>query len=291
MKDLTNEIVQPSLGDKAGNFIGFVGIHVACIGAIWTGVTWRALVIAFALYWARMFLITGGYHRYFAHRSYKTSRAFQFVLAFLGTTAMQKGTIWWSSRHRIHHKYSDEPEDIHSPKMYGFWQAHIGWFLCNKHSGATDLSRVKDLIKYPELRWLDKYHWVAPIMLAALCYCLAGWSGVIIGIGWSTVVLWHCAFLVNSVAHLWGTRRYQTGDDSRNNVVLAVLTMGEGWHNNHHHYQVTAKQGFKWWEIDATYYILRLLALFRIIWDLKPIPKDMLESNLVEKKTTGLTAP
>ncbi len=291
MTDLKQEIIQPSLGDKIGNFIGFVGVHVACFAAIWTGVTWRSLAIVFALYWARMFLITGGYHRYFAHRTYKTSRAFQFVLAFLGTTCMQKGTIWWSARHRIHHKHSDEPEDIHSPKMYGFWQAHMGWFLWNKGSGATDLSRVKDLVKFPELRWLDKYHWVAPIMLTGFCYYLDGWTGMVVGLGWSTVIFWHSTFLVNSIAHLWGTRRYQTGDDSRNNWLLALLTMGEGWHNNHHHYQGSARQGFKWWEIDVTYYILRLLSLFRLIWDLNPVPKNKLNSDPVEKTATELTAP
>jgi stearoyl-CoA desaturase (delta-9 desaturase) len=283
METLEKEIIQPSLGDKVGNFIGFVGVHIACFGAIWTGVSSRALAIAFVLYWTRMFLITGGYHRYFAHRSYKTSRAFQFVLAFLGTTAMQKGTIWWSARHRIHHKHSDEPEDIHSPKIYGFWRAHIGWFLCNKESGATDLNRVKDLVKFPELRWLDKYHWVAPIMLTGLCYYLDGWSGMIIGLAWSTVVFWHSTFLVNSIAHMWGSRRYQTNDDSRNNPLIAFLTMGEGWHNNHHHFQGSVKQGFKWWEIDLTYYILRLLALTGLIWDLNPVPKNKLESSPKEK--------
>jgi len=261
--------------------IGFVGIHLACFLAIWTGVTWRALEIAFVLYWARMFLITGGYHRYFAHRAYNTSRWFQFVLAFLGTTAMHKGPLWWASRHTLHHKFSDKWQDVHSPKQYGFFQAHMGWFLLDKGEAVDDTRYVKDWIKCPELVWVEKYHLVAPILLTALCYYLAGWSGVIVGLGWSTVVFWHSTFLVNSVAHIWGSRRYQTGDDSRNNLLLAVLTMGEGWHNNHHHCQLSAKQGFKWWEIDATYYTLRLLALFGLIWNLEKPSKKVLTNKLL----------
>lgn len=275
MKNAKEGIVQPSLAGEISNFLGFAGIHGMCIFAIWTGITWRALEIALALYWARMFLITGGYHRYFAHRSYKTSRAFQAVLAVLGTTTMQKGPIWWTSRHVIHHKYSDKLSDVHSPRQYGFWHAHVGWLLFNKHS-ATDMRYVKDWAAYPELVWLEKYHWMAPITLAILCYCLAGWSGVVVGLGWSTVVFWHSTFLINSAAHRWGNQRYQTGDDSRNNWFLALLTMGEGWHNNHHHCQHSAKQGFRWWEIDATYYILRLLEFFGLIWELKKPSKSEL---------------
>lgn len=261
--------------------IGFVGIHLACICAVWTGITWHALTIAFVLYWARMFLITGGYHRYFAHRSYKTSRWFQFVLAFLGTTAMHKGPLWWALRHRNHHKYSDERQDVHSPKQYGFLQAHMTWFLFDKGADTDDTCHVGDLKKFPELVLVEKYHLVAPIMLTVLCYWLAGWSGVIVGLGWSTVVFWHSTFLVNSVAHICGSRRYQTGDESRNNLPIAILTMGEGWHNNHHHCQLSAKQGFKWWEIDTTYYILLLLERFGLIWNLKKPSEEVLTSNLV----------
>ena len=293
MKNLTDDIVKPSRLGEFVNAAGFMGIHLACFFAIWTGVTWRALGIAFALYWTRMFLITGGYHRYVSHRAYKTSRAFQFVLAFLTTTAVQKGPLWWASRHRIHHKFSDKSaEDVHSPKIYGFWQAHIGWLVFNNKHTSTDLSRVKDLAKYPELHWVDKYHWIAPVMLTGLCYWLDGWSGVVVGMGWSTIAFWHVTFSVNSLAHIWGSRRYHTGDDSRNNWFLALLTMGEGWHNNHHHYQLSAKQGFsKWWEIDVTYYTLRLLALFHVIWDLEKTPKTKLESNLAKATLHNSAAP
>ena len=287
MKNTNEGILQSSLADKIRNSLELASIHVVCIFAIWTGITWRALGIAFVLYWARMFLITGGYHRYFAHRSYKTSRVFQFVLAFFGTTAMQKGPLWWTSRHRIHHQYSDKPLDVHSPKIYGWWQAHIGWLFLNNHSSA-DPHYVKDLAKFPELVWLEKYHWVAPIILTALCWYLAGWSGVVVGMGWSTVVFWHAVFSINSLAHLWGSRRYQTGDDSRNNFLLAMIVMGEGWHNNHHHCPHSVNQGFKWWEIDATYYILRLLALVGLIWELKkPSQSELLPTSA--NTTTRLT--
>ncbi len=282
MKTAKGEILPASTGGKVFNFIGFFGIHAACIFAIWTGVTLRAVGIAFALYWIRMFLITGVYHRYFSHKAYKTSRWFQFVLGFLTTTAVQKGPIWWTSKHIIHHKYSDKDErDVHSPKLHGFWQSHMFWFLLKKNSGATEMRYVKDLAKFPELFWLDRNHWVAPTLLTILCYYLAGWSGVVVGMAWSTVIFTHSTFSVNSLAHVWGSRRYQTTDDSRNNWFIAIFTMGEGWHNNHHHFQKSARQGFKWWEIDCTYYLLRLLALTRLIWDLEKPPKEKLTSKLV----------
>ncbi len=290
MENPKDGIIKPSLASQISNAIGFAAIHVACILAIWTGVTWRAVAIAYVLYWTRMFLITGGYHRYFAHRSYKTSRWFQFVLAFLGTTAIQKGPIYWSSLHVVHHRYSDwSPKDVHSPRQHGLWYAHIGWLLFNNKHNTTDMRHVKDWAKYPELMWLEKYHWVAPVLLTFLCYWLGGWSGMIVGMGWSTVILWHVVFSINSLAHVWGSKRYETGDDSRNNPILAVATMGEGWHNNHHHCQLSAKQGFKWWEIDTTYYTLQLLAKFGIIWDLKKPSEKVLTSKLVN--TNQLSAP
>jgi stearoyl-CoA desaturase (delta-9 desaturase) len=249
----------------------FVAIHFGALAAIWTGVSVRSLVLCFVLYWLFMFAITGGYHRYFSHRTYKTSRWFQFVLAVLGTMTVQKGPLWWAARHRHHHKFSDEPEDVHSPLQRGFWTAHIGWILTPSNT-ATDLRAVKDLAKYPELRWIGKYHWLAPALMAVGAYLFDGWRGFIVGTGWALVLSWHTTFTINSLAHLWGTRRYPTTDTSRNNFLLALLTMGEGWHNNHHHYQHTVRQGFYWWEIDASYYVLRALAVVGIVWDLKLPP-------------------
>jgi stearoyl-CoA desaturase (delta-9 desaturase) len=250
-------------------------LHLACFLALLTGVSMRALILGVALYWLRMFGMTGSFHRYFAHRSYKTSRLFQFLLGWLGCMGVERGPLWWASIHRAHHKFSDGPDDVHSPLRRGFWWAHVGWLAASVH-GETDLGLVKDLARYPELRWLDRYHFVPPLVGLAGCWLIAGWSGMVLGGAWSTVALWHGTFAINSLAHLLGTRRYATTDDSRNNWWLALVTMGEGWHNNHHHYMTSARQGFFWWEVDASYYVLRALAAVGLIWDVKEPPARLL---------------
>jgi stearoyl-CoA desaturase (delta-9 desaturase) len=217
-----------------------------------------------------MLAITGGYHRYFAHRSYKLRRVPQFVLAFVGASAAQKGPLWWAAHHRAHHKYSDSERDIHSPKR-GFWWSHVGWILCDKYN-KTDTDAIKDFAKYPELVWLDKHDWVAPWTLGFASYFIAGWSGLIIGFFASTVLLWHGTFSINSLAHVWGRRVYETTDTSRNNAVLAVLTGGEGWHNNHHRYPWAARQGFRWWQVDMTYYVLVLFRGLGVVRGIRPVP-------------------
>jgi stearoyl-CoA desaturase (delta-9 desaturase) len=242
------------------------------------GVTARALWLGIALYWIRMFGMTGGYHRYFAHRSYRTSRVFQFLLGWLGCMGVEKGPLWWAATHRAHHRHSDQPADPHSPKQRGLWHAHVGW-VSDHLNVDTDLSAVRDLARYPELRWLDKYHYVPPGIGLLCCGLIAGWSGVVVGAIWSTVALWHGTFSINSLAHAWGTRRYATTDDSRNNLWLALMTMGEGWHNNHHHFAASARQGFFWWEIDASYYVLRALAAVGLVWDLKEPPRHIIRGR------------
>jgi stearoyl-CoA desaturase (delta-9 desaturase) len=217
-----------------------------------------------------MFGITGAYHRYFSHRTYKTSRAFQLVLAVLGTSAVQKGPLWWAAVHRQHHRHSDGPLDPHSPRE-GFWHAHQGWIFDGRWDDTrTDL--VRDLARYPELLWVNKYHFVAPLVWAAACLAIGGFSGLIWGMVISTVLLWHATYSINSLAHRIGTRRYDTGDDSRNSWVLALLPLGEGWHNNHHYHPRSTRQGFFWWEIDITYYALRGLEALGLVWDLKQPP-------------------
>jgi stearoyl-CoA desaturase (delta-9 desaturase) len=231
--------------------------------------TWTAAILGVGLYLARMFGITGGYHRYFAHRAYKTSRWFQFVLAWLGCAAMQKGPLWWASHHRQHHKFSDQEDDPHSPIVKTVWWAHVGWVISGRFRHAP-LDTIRDYTKYPELRVLDKYlPWVPGFTLAAACYWIDGWSGLVWGFLVGTVLLYHGTFLVNSACHLWGTRRYATTDQSKNNWWAALLTMGEGWHNNHHHYQSCARQGFRWWEVDMSYYIIRALGAVGIVWDIR----------------------
>jgi stearoyl-CoA desaturase (delta-9 desaturase) len=247
--------------------IPFLLFHAVPLLAVVTGITSTALVIAAVLYLVRMFVITAGYHRYFAHRSYKISRPVQFVLALLGTTAAQKGPLWWAANHRAHHRFSDTDADVHSPQR-GFYWSHVGWILCDRYS-ATDHSAVPDLARFPELRFLDRWNAIGPWALAIGTLLVGGWSGLVIGFFASTVVLWHATFTVNSLNHMFGSRRYATADTSRNNPALAVLTFGEGWHNNHHHYPPSARQGFYWWELDLTWYGLRALRSLRIVRDLR----------------------
>jgi stearoyl-CoA desaturase (Delta-9 desaturase) len=250
----------------------FWGVHIlAIIGIAITGLSWLGLAWCAAMYAPRIFFVTGAYHRYFSHRSYKTSRWFQFVLALGATFTGQKGVLWWAAHHRVHHKLSDMPGDLHSVKQSGFWWSHMGWILARDLEG-TDLSRIKDFSKYPELRWLDRYWMLPPVAAGVIAFLLGGFWGLIWAFAVPQVLCWHGTFTINSLSHLWGGRRYATDDDSRNNFVLAAITMGEGWHNNHHHYQVSARQGFYWWEIDCTYYVLRALSAVGLIWDLHGVP-------------------
>ena len=264
----------------------FIAIHLVSLLVFWTGASWRSVGLLVGLYWLRMFAITAGYHRYFSHRAYKTSRAFQFVLGFVGSASLQKGPLWWASVHRVHHRWSDTERDVHSPLRRGFWYSHVGWILSPEHD-ETDLSLVPDLARYPELRWLNAYYWVPAVVFALGCYAVDGVRGVLWGMGLGTVVLWHCTFTINSLAHVWGSRRYETTDTSRNNFVLALITMGEGWHNNHHHYMNSANQGFFWWEVDASYYLLRALSWVRVVRDLRMPPAHVLAPKLAEAKTVA----
>ncbi|MEZ4455295.1 MAG: fatty acid desaturase [Gemmatimonadales bacterium] len=255
----------------------FIGMHLACLGVFF--VEWRpgAVAVAAGLYLVRMFAITGFYHRYFSHRTFRTSRAAQFVFAVLGASATQRGPLWWAAHHRKHHRHSDTELDVHSPRQHGFWWSHMGW-ITSAANFPTDLREVRDLARYPELRWLDRYDIAVPVALAVILYLIGGASWLVWGYFVSTVVLFHATCLINSLAHQLGTRRYATDDDSRNNPLLALITLGEGWHNNHHRYPGAARQGFFWWEIDLTYYGLVLLSWLGIIRDLRPVPRRVLEA-------------
>jgi stearoyl-CoA desaturase (delta-9 desaturase) len=258
--------------------IGFVLIHLGCFAAIWTGFTWRAVVLAIVLYLLRIFAIGAGYHRYFAHRAFRTSRFMQFCLAFVAQASAQRGALWWASKHRLHHKYSDTAGDVHSPVLRGFLYSHVGWIFVPRND-VTEYAIVRDLVRYKELVWLNRQPYTPAAVLAVATWLIAGWPGLVIGFCWSTVVLWHATFCINSLAHVVGRQRYVTGDQSRNNWLLALLTMGEGWHNNHHAYQASVRQGFRWWEYDPTYYILRLLSWFGIVWDLHLPPKSVISGE------------
>lgn len=268
----------------------FVVMHLSVLFVFVVPVSWPVVALAFGGYLLRMWAITAGYHRYFAHRSYRTSRAFQLVLAVLGATSMQNGPIWWASVHRRHHKFSDGPGDLHSPITHGFWYAHAGWIFDRTVPPSRDDSNVKDLLRYPELRWIDRHDWVFLAAYAVACFAIGGVPGLVWGFVVSTLAVQHATMLINSLAHVWGSRRYATADRSRNNPLLAVLTLGEGWHNNHHHYMSSARQGFFWWEIDVTYYVLRALARLGLIWGVREPPAAIVDGNREAPSLTSARA-
>ena len=284
----------PSQGNSRIDWIRivpFIGLHVACLSVFFVGWSVLAVAVAFASYFIRMFAITGFYHRYFSHRSFKTSRILQFIFAILGATATQRGPIWWAAHHRHHHVNSDTESDCHSPRE-GFWWSHVGWFL-TRNNFSTKLNHVSDLSRYPELRWLDRFDVVVPLIYAVALFCIGEWlaasyptfstNGLQLAV-WgyliSTVFLLHMTLFINSLAHKFGSARFRTEDDSRNSLILALVTLGEGWHNNHHFYPVSARQGFYWWEIDITFYILKIMAGLGLIWDMKTVPATKLQQGL-----------
>jgi stearoyl-CoA desaturase (delta-9 desaturase) len=266
---------------------GFAIVHVAALaGVVLVGLSWKGVLLAVLSYYLRMFAITAGFHRYFSHRAYKLSRVPQFLLALLGQTAAQKGVLWWASNHRHHHKYSDTPEDLHSPKQDGFWWSHIGWILCGRYD-ETDFSRIPDLAKFPELRWLDRNQYAPTMLYGLLSWVLFGWTGLVWGYFVSTVFLWHGTFTINSVMHVFGRQVFPTTDTSRNSMIFALVTMGEGWHNNHHFYPSSAAQGFRWWQVDASYYLLWLGEKLGVVKALRRAPT----AAVIRRLTAGAGAP
>ena len=261
-----------------GTVIPFVLLHAGCIAAFFVPFRWSWVELMLAMYAVRMFGITAGYHRYFSHRSYRLARGWQFLMAFLAETSGQKGVLWWAAHHRVHHRHADQDPDIHSPLKRGFWWAHVGWVLSNEYD-TYDPAVIHDFGKYAELRWLDKHYMVPPIALAALLLLGGGLGAFVWGFVISTVLLFHGTFTINSVAHLWGSRRFDTSDDSRNNFVLAIITLGEGWHNNHHKFMYACQQGLRWWEVDVTYYLLKMLNWLGIARDLRRIRVPLSQSE------------
>lgn len=246
----------------------FALLHLAALAVLAVPFRWSLVAWLTGSYLVRMFGITAGYHRYFSHRSYKLGRSAQLLIAVLAQTSGQKGVLWWAAHHRDHHRHADGDGDIHSPRE-GFWWAHAGWMLSSRYD-AYDARRVADFGRYAELVWLDRHHWVPTVLFGALIWSLGGVSAFVWGYLLATVLLYHATFAINSAAHIWGTRRFDTGDDSRNNWWLALVTLGEGWHNNHHYCMSSARQGVRWWEVDATYVGLRLLAAIGVARDLRP---------------------
>lgn len=260
LKDAANE-------SSIDRWIPFAALHLLGLSAFLFEVSGDVIILATVLYWVRMFAITAFYHRYFAHRTFKTSRLLQFVFAFIACTSCQRGPLWWASHHRHHHRFSDTKHDIHSPVESGFLWSHIGWITCEKYM-PTDYERIKDFTCYPELVWLNRFDWVPVVILSLGCYAAGGLKYVAWGF-LSTVVLFHCTCFINSLAHIFGSRRYKTEDSSRNNFILSLITMGEGWHNNHHENPGWVNQGRKVWELDATYLVLKAMSWFGLVWDLR----------------------
>ena len=274
--------------------IPFIILHLSCFMIFFVGFSWTALVVCMSLFAIRMFAITGFYHRYFSHKTFRTSRFVQCLFAMIGATAVQRGPLWWAAHHRGHHMHSDTTEDKHSPKEHGFIWSHMGWFL-TKSNFVTNTKLIRELIRFPELRIIDRFDLLMPLALSISLWVIGyyleqyepslhtnGFQLFIWGFSVSTIMLYHATFLVNSVAHQWGKKRYETKDTSRNNFLIAILTFGEGWHNNHHHYPGSARQGFYWWEIDLTYYVLKFLAMMGIIWDVRTVSENIRESKKIE---------
>lgn len=269
----------------------FILLQLGCLAVFWTGVSKFALAVGAITLAARMFGLTAGYHRYFCHRAFKTSRVFQFVLAWLGASAAQRGPLWWAGHHRWHHRHSDTAEDVHPPGVRGILWAHAGWIM-SKRNDRTRIEWIRDFAAYRELRWLDANHYVAPVSLGVALFLLGAWLAaaypalgtngpqlVVVGLLCSTTLLYHCTFAVNSIGHTVGSRRYVTRDNSRNSFWLALLTAGEGWHNNHHRYPASERQGFYWWEIDLTHYGVVLLSWLRLVWDVRGPSADVLREG------------
>jgi len=287
-----------------GQFL-FTLVHVLPFIALYTGATKFDWILCVSLYFVRMFFVTGVYHRYFAHRTYKTSRIFQAILAFGAETTVQKGVLWWAAHHRVHHKTSDTAADPHSMKIYGFWYSHLGWILGPDYK-RTETELIPDYAKFKEIKWLNEHHLVPPFIAMAGVMIAGGFvnqtaglgfidlgslgmfsingavSALLIGFLLSTVFLYHGTFSINSIMHYFGKARYKTGEESKNNLILALITMGEGWHNNHHYYMSSTRQGFFWWEIDPTYYILKLLSFVGLVWDIQEVPKHIKYSTDLE---------
>ncbi|MBS3803230.1 MAG: acyl-CoA desaturase [Oleiphilaceae bacterium] len=276
----------------------FIGLHLACLLVLVTGTSAFAVWFAIAFFFIRMFAITGFYHRYFSHKTFKTNRIWQLLFGILGASAAQRGPLWWAAHHRHHHQHSDDPEDLHSPHQNGFWWAHMGWFTCDA-GFAMDERRVRDWLKFPELKFINRFDALIPVLAIVAIFglgeALAAWAPglgtnglqlVVWGFFISTVFLFHATVSINSLAHVWGSRRFDTNDDSRNNVWLALITLGEGWHNNHHRWPQSARQGFRWYEIDITYYLLWLMEKAGIVRELNPLPRHIQEETLNRDKRT-----
>ena len=263
--------------------VPYILIHLGALLVFFTPFAWPCLAVLALSYAARMFAITAFYHRYFSHRTFKTSRIVQFIGAFTACASGQRGPLWWAAHHRMHHRHSDTDKDSHSPHHKNFLWSHTLWFMTD-YALPTFLKEIPDWVKFKELRFINRFDWIAVVALAAGCYYLGEWSSFqtftgmngLSMLAWGfflpTVLLYHATFSVNSLTHMFGKKKYDTGDESRNNWFVSIITFGEGWHNNHHFFPGSARQGFTLWEFDPTYYCLKFLSLFGLVRELRPVP-------------------
>jgi stearoyl-CoA desaturase (delta-9 desaturase) len=257
--------------------IPFMTVHaVALIGAFVYPPSWGLFALCLGVWYVRILGISLGYHRYFAHRTFKTSRAFQLVLAVWSMTSAQRGVLWWSGHHRNHHRWSDTPQDIHSPARTGFFWSHVGWIMSKRYERAP-LEVIRDMARYPELRWLERHLYVPAFALAITSFALGGMPALIWVFFVSTVILYHTTFSINSLMHTFGRRVYPTTDTSRNSLLLALLTAGEGWHNNHHYFCSSARIGFHWYQYDPSWVLIRLFERVGLVWDVNLPPAHVIE--------------
>ena len=280
-------MVRRKMFSKSNDWVVFGWIafmHLGCLAAFST-FSWKALGVTLFLWWFTGCLgITLGYHRFFTHRSFSTPKPVQYFLAVCGSLAGEAGPIAWVAAHRYHHTYSDTDKDPHSP-LKGFLWAHMSW-LFGREDFLADFDSYKrytpDMANDKFLVWLDKWHIVPSFILAGILYAMGGWPFVVWGIFVRSVIVYHVTWFVNSASHMWGYRSYKTTDDSRNNWWVAILAFGEGWHNNHHAFQRSARHGFRWWEVDVTYRMIQLLWMMGLASDIHlPVQSD----------ATGVTQP
>jgi fatty-acid desaturase len=257
----------------------FIALHILAFTAFFF-FSWKALILAVIVYWIAGSLGIGmGYHRLLTHRGFKAPKWVEYFLTTCGTLAIEGGPIAWVATHRVHHQNTDKEGDPHSPNDGGFF-AHMGWIITGKamHARAEELLPfVPDLRKDKYYVWISKYHWVPPVVLAVIIYAAFGWSCLLWAVFLRTVAGLHSTWFVNSATHMWGSQRFLTGDSSTNSFWVAMLTFGEGWHNNHHASPQAARHGIAWYEIDMNWYGIRALKALGLAWDIK-LPKAKLSA-------------
>jgi stearoyl-CoA desaturase (delta-9 desaturase) len=254
-------------------------VQLSAAGVLLVPFHWGLVPLWAASHFLRAIGLTLAFHRYFAHRAFQMSRATRFAWAWIGTSAMQKGPLWWAGNHVDHHKYADREGDPHSPRLSGFYYAHIGWFLDDaKWERVSQANPVlRDFGSVPEIAFLDRWYIVPPLTLAVAMFAMGGFPWLFWGFCLPTMTLAHATFAINTVNHLWGSRRFDTIDESRNNPITAFFAVGEGWHNNHHRYQRSARNGFYWWEFDPTWYAIKAMSWVGLAWDIQPVPARIYE--------------